>query len=42
MVKGVTYFCAYTPEQGACLDETSVFSNAVQFAPKLLSGTKNN
>ena len=42
MVNGVTYFCAYIPEQGACLDETSVFSNAVRFALKLLFGTKNN
>ena len=42
MVNGVTYFCAYIPEQDACLDETSVFSNAVRFALKLLFGTKNN
>ena len=35
MVNGVTYFCVYIPEQGACLDETSVFSNAVRFALKL-------
>ena len=42
MVNGVTYFCAYIPEQGACLNETSVYSNVVQFALKLIFGTKSN
>ena len=42
MVNGVTYFYAYISGQGACLDETSVFSNAVRFALKLPFGTKNN
>ena len=42
MVNGVTYFCVYIPDQGACSNETSVFSNAVRFALKLLFGTKNN
>ena len=42
MVNGVIYFCTYIPEQGPCLDETSVFASAKQFTLKLLFGTKNN
>ena len=42
MVNRVTYFCAYIPEWVVCLDVTSVFSNAVRFALKLLFGMKNN
>ena len=42
MVNGVTYFWAYIPDQGACLDETSVSLNVLRFALKLLFGTKSN